>query len=66
MQFGITTYKIDEIDSITRAESLGYDFCWVGDSQMIRSNPWAVLALAAQQTHSIRIGTEGVVAGLRG
>ena len=65
MQFGITTSKIDEIGLIARAENLGYDFCWVTDSQMIRSNPWAVLALAAQQTRSIRIGTGVAVAGLR-
>ena len=65
MQFGITTSKIDEIGLIVRAENLGYDFCWVTDSQMIRSNPWAVLALAAQQTRSIRIGTGVAVAGLR-
>ena len=65
MQFGITTSKIDEIGLITRAENLGYDFCWVSDTQMIRSNPWAVLALAAQQTRSIRIGTGVAVAGLR-
>ena len=62
MQFGITTSKIDEIGLIARAENLGYDFCWVTDSQMIRSNPWAVLALAAQQTRSIRIGTGVAVA----
>lgn len=62
MQFGITTSKIDEIGSITRAESLGCDFCLVSDSQLVRSNPWAALALAAQQTRSIRIGTVGVVA----
>ena len=62
MQFGITTAKVDEIDSITQAESLGYGFCLVSDSQMVRSNPWAVLALAAQQTRSIRIGTVGFVA----
>ena len=65
MQFGITTSKIDEIGLIARAENLGYDFCWVTDSQMIRSNPWAVLALAAQQTRSIRIGAGVAVAGLR-
>ena len=65
MKFGITTSKIDEIGLITREENLGYDFCWVSDTQMIRSNPWAVLALAAQQTRSIRIGTGVAVAGLR-
>ena len=34
----------------TNAETLGYTFCWVADTQMIRSNPGVVLALAAQQT----------------
>ncbi len=65
MKFGITTSKIDEIGLISRAENLGYDFCWVSDTQMIRSNAWAVLALAAHQTQTIRIGTGVAVAGLR-
>ena len=65
MEFGISCSKIDEIGLVTHAESLGYDFCWVTDSQMIRSNPWAVLALAAQQTRSIRLGTGVAVPGLR-
>ncbi len=65
MEFGISCSKIDEIGLITHAENLGYDFCWVTDSQMIRSNPWAVLALAAQQTRSIRLGTGVAVPGLR-
>jgi alkanesulfonate monooxygenase SsuD/methylene tetrahydromethanopterin reductase-like flavin-dependent oxidoreductase (luciferase family) len=65
MQFGITSAKIDEIGLITHAENLGYDFCWISDTQMIRSNPWAVLALAAQATRSIRLGTGVAVPGLR-
>ena len=65
MKFGITTSKIDEIGIISHAENLGYDFCWVSDTQMIRSNPWAVLALAAYQTQRIRIGTGVAVPGLR-
>ncbi len=65
MDFGISCGKIDEIGFITHAENLGYDFCWVTDSQMIRSNPWAVLALAAQQTRTIRLGTGVAVPGLR-
>ncbi|MDP6707578.1 MAG: LLM class flavin-dependent oxidoreductase, partial [Alphaproteobacteria bacterium] len=65
LEFGITTSKIDEIGLIAHAENLGYDFCWVSDSQMIRSNPWAVLALAAQQTRTIRLGTGVAVPGLR-
>jgi alkanesulfonate monooxygenase SsuD/methylene tetrahydromethanopterin reductase-like flavin-dependent oxidoreductase (luciferase family) len=65
MDFGVSASKIDDIGFITRAESLGYSFCWVADTQMIRSNPWTVLALASQQTRSIRLGTGVAVAGLR-
>ena len=65
MEFGISCEKIDEIGFVTHAENLGYDFCWVTDSQMIRSNPWAVLALAAQQTRTIKLGTGVAVPGLR-
>jgi len=65
MDFGIVTAKIDEIGYIAHAENLGYSHCWVTDSQMIRSNCWAVLALAAQQTRSMRIGTGVNVTGLR-
>src|SRR5229473_3137228 len=51
------TAKVDEIGYITRAENLGYTHAWVTDSPMIRSNCWAVLALAAHQTRTIRLGT---------
>ena len=36
MDFGIVTAKVDEIGYITHAENLGYTYCWVTDSQMIR------------------------------
>jgi alkanesulfonate monooxygenase SsuD/methylene tetrahydromethanopterin reductase-like flavin-dependent oxidoreductase (luciferase family) len=65
MDFGIVTAKVDEIGYITHAENLGYSHCWVTDSQMIRSNCWAVLALAAQQTRTMRLGTGVNVPGLR-
>jgi len=65
MNVGIVTAKIDEIGYITHAENLGYSHCWVTDSQMIRSNCWAVLALAAQQTRRMRLGTGVNVPGLR-
>jgi len=65
MDFGVSCAKIDEIGFVVHAENLGYDFCWVTDSQMIRSNPWAVLALAAQATRTIRLGTGVAVPGLR-
>src|SRR3989304_8460734 len=65
MDFGIGTSKIDEIGYIPHAENLGYSHCWVTDSQMIRSNCFAVLALAAQATRTMRIGTGVNVPGLR-
>jgi alkanesulfonate monooxygenase SsuD/methylene tetrahydromethanopterin reductase-like flavin-dependent oxidoreductase (luciferase family) len=65
MDFGIVTAKIDEIGYITHAENLGYSHCWVTDSEMIRSNCFAVLALAAQATRTMRIGTGVSVPGLR-
>src|SRR5206468_3869816 len=65
MDVGIVTAKIDEVGYITRAENLGYSHAWVTDSPMIRSNCWAVLALAAAQTRKIRLGTGVNVPGLR-
>ena len=65
MDFGIVTAKIDEIGYIAHAENLGYSHAWVTDSPMIRSNCWAVLALAAQQTRRMRLGTAVNVPGLR-
>jgi alkanesulfonate monooxygenase SsuD/methylene tetrahydromethanopterin reductase-like flavin-dependent oxidoreductase (luciferase family) len=65
MDFGIMTAKIDEIGYITHAENLGYTHAWVTDSPMIRSNCWAVLALAAQATRRMRLGTGVNVPALR-
>ena len=65
MDFGVTCSNVQDIGLIQLAENLGYDFCWAFDSQMMRSNPWAVLALAAQQTRTIRLGTGVAVPSLR-
>jgi alkanesulfonate monooxygenase SsuD/methylene tetrahydromethanopterin reductase-like flavin-dependent oxidoreductase (luciferase family) len=65
LDFGIVTAKIDEIGYIAHAENLGYSHAWVTDSPMIRSNCWAALALAAQQTRTMRLGTAVNVPGLR-
>src|SRR2546426_510706 len=65
MDFGIVTAKVDEIGYITHAENLGFSHCWVTDSQMIRSNCWAVLALAARDTRRMWLGTGVNVPGLR-
>lgn len=59
------TAKVDEIGFIAHAENLGFSHAWVTDSPMIRSNCWAVLALAAQATRTIRLGTGVNVPGLR-
>ena len=65
MDFGIVTAKVDEIGYITHAENLGYSHAWVTDSPMIRSNCWAVLALAAQATRRMILGTGVNVPALR-
>lgn len=65
MEFGVTAAKIDDVGFITNAENLGYDFVWVTDSPLLRSNPWAVMALAAQQTRKIKIGTGLEIGALR-
>jgi len=65
MDFGIVTAKVDEIGYITHAENLGYRHAWITDSPMIRSNCWAVLALAARDTRTMVLGTAVNVPGLR-
>lgn len=66
MQFGICVMaNIDEIDFFPHAETLGYDSVWVADSQMLFSDCYAVLALAAQQTTRLRLGSGTAICGTR-
>ncbi|MGH7805136.1 MAG: LLM class flavin-dependent oxidoreductase [Candidatus Binatia bacterium] len=66
MQFGvIIATKIDDWQIIPYAESLGYHRAWVPDSQMIWSDCYAVLALAAQHTKRIHLGTGVAIPGTR-
>src|SRR5580765_126069 len=66
MQFGICVMaEVDEIELFAHAENLGYDSVWVTDSQMIFSDCYAVLALAAQRTQRIRLGTGTSICGTR-
>jgi 5,10-methylenetetrahydromethanopterin reductase len=66
MDFGIcVASKIDEVGYITHAENLGFSHAWVADSQMIWSDCYAILALAAQHTRTIKLGTGVAVAGTR-
>ena len=57
--------NIDEIGFFSHAENLGYDAVWVTDSQMLFSDCYAVMALAAKQTRTLRLGTGTSIAGTR-
>jgi alkanesulfonate monooxygenase SsuD/methylene tetrahydromethanopterin reductase-like flavin-dependent oxidoreductase (luciferase family) len=66
VKFGaMVATKIDDWQLLQYAESLGYDHGWVPDSQMIWSDCYAVLALAAWHTSRIRLGTGVAIAGTR-
>lgn len=57
--------KIDDLDHAVLAEELGYSHLWFADSQMLWSDVYATMALAAARTERIKIGTGVAVAGTR-
>ena len=58
MELGVCVAShIGDIDYVVRAEELGYSHAWLADSQMIWSDCYATLALAAVRTQRIHIGT---------
>ena len=66
MDIGICVAShIGDIDYIVRAEALGYSHAWLADSQMIWSDCYATLALAADRTSRIRLGTGVAITGTR-
>src|SRR5215468_10989262 len=66
MEFSLTVAtKIDDWQLIKYAEELGYDRAWVPDSQMIWSDCYATLALAAHNTSRIKLGTGVAIPGVR-
>jgi alkanesulfonate monooxygenase SsuD/methylene tetrahydromethanopterin reductase-like flavin-dependent oxidoreductase (luciferase family) len=66
MEFSLTVAtKIDNWQLIKYAEELGYDRAWVPDSQMIWSDCYATLALAAHNTSHIKLGTGVAIPGVR-
>ncbi len=66
MDFGIcVTTKLTAVDEVAVFEELGFDAVWVPDSQMIWGDCYAYLALAAERTERIRLGTGVAVAGTR-
>lgn len=66
MKFGaMIAPKIDDWQVLCDAEAMGYDHGWVPDSQMIWSDCYAVLALAAANTSRMRLGTGVAIAPTR-
>jgi 5,10-methylenetetrahydromethanopterin reductase len=66
MELGVCVASdIGDIDYAVRCEELGYSQLWFADSQMIWSDVFATMALAADRTSRIKIGTGVAVAGTR-
>ncbi len=66
MKFGIMfDTHIDKWELVRYAEELGYDTAYVPDSEMMWSDCYATLALAAFNTKRIRIGTGIAAPGVR-
>jgi 5,10-methylenetetrahydromethanopterin reductase len=66
MKFGVCVMaNIDEIGFFSHVETLGYNSAWVADSQMLFSDCYAVLALAARQTTKLKLGTGTAITGTR-
>ncbi len=66
MKFGVTVVpRISDWQLFVELEAMGYDCAWAADSQMLYSDAYATLALAAANTSRIRLGTGVSVAGVR-
>ncbi len=66
MKFGVlANTSISDWELAVFAENQGYDSIWFGDSQMIWSDVYATMALAAHNTSRIRIGSGVSIAGIR-
>ena len=66
MHFGICVApRPSDLDYVVEAERLGFTHCWMADSQMIWSDVYAMLALVADRTTTMRIGTGVAVAPIR-
>ncbi len=66
MEIGVCVAShIADIGYIERAEQLGYSHAWCADSQMLWSDCYATLAVAATRTSRINLGTGVAVTGTR-
>ena len=58
MEFGLNfPARIDAWKDLTVAEDLGFTSAWFYDSQMLNSDVYVTMAMAAEHTRRIRIGT---------
>ena len=57
--------RVKDIDYVVHAERLGFSHAWMADSQMLWSDVFASLALAADRTDTINVGTGVAVSGTR-
>ena len=58
MDYGILIpCYIDAWREVKAAEEAGFTHAWFADSQLIYSDVWATMALAAQNTSTIKLGT---------
>ena len=55
--------RVKDIDYVVHAERLGFSHAWMADSQMLWSDVFASLALAADHTKTKNIGTGVTVSG---
>ena len=66
MKFGFCVMAdISDIGFYPHIEALGYSSAWVADSQMLFSDCYAVLALAARATTKLRLGPGTAICGTR-
>ena len=66
MDMGICAAShIGDIGYVVRAEELGFSHAWMADSQMLWSDCFATLALVADRTSRINIGTGVAISGTR-
>ncbi|MDE0440503.1 MAG: LLM class flavin-dependent oxidoreductase [Gammaproteobacteria bacterium] len=66
MEIGVCVAShINDVDYVVRAEELGYSHAWLADSQMLWSDCYAALALAATRTSRINLGTGVAITGTR-
>ena len=56
---------INDVGYVVRAEELGFSHAWMADSQMLWSDCFATLALVADRTSRINIGTGVAISGTR-